>query len=152
MTTLSQNCFNLETNDKNVIMFTRTYSPSHQFSLIKSKNYIKNTADRELQKAFYDKEILLTAQQPKKLRNMLVGAIFETKTILKSPNLTRLFLCNNCVNLKAGCIISCSSFSFEINNGKTFSWTCKNYFSCEDKNKDVIYILICKTCGNFYPG
>ena len=26
----------------------------------------------------------------------------------------------------------------------------KNYFSCD--SKDIIYILICKTCDNFYLG
>ena len=33
---------------------------------------------------------------------------------------------------------------------KTIRWTYKNYFSCD--SKDVIYILICKTCDNFYLG
>ena len=57
------------------------------------------------------------------------------------------FLCSNCVYHKAGYIISCSSFSFKLTNGKTITWTYKNYFSCD--SKDVIYILICKTCDNF---
>ena len=63
--------------------------------------------------------------------------------------LTGLFLCSNCVYHKAGYIIPCSSFSFKLTNGKTITWTYKNYFSCD--SKDVIYILICKTCDNFYP-
>ena len=33
-------------------------------------------------------KILLTTRQPKKLRNMLIRAKFETKTIPKSPELT----------------------------------------------------------------
>ena len=33
---------------------------------------------------------------------------------------------------------------------KTVTWTYKNYFSCD--SKDVIYILVCKTCDNFYLG
>ena len=61
-----------ENNDKNVITFTRTYNPNHQFSFNMFKNCIKNTRNRELQKAFNDKEILLTTWQPKKLRNLLV--------------------------------------------------------------------------------
>ena len=81
---------------------------------------------------------------------MLVRAKFETKTIPKSPKLTGLFLCSNCVYHKAGYIIPCSSFSFKLTNGKTITWTYKNYFSCD--SKDVIYILICKTCDNFYLG
>ena len=137
-------------NDKNVITFTRTYSPNHQFSFKKFNNCITNTTNSELQKAFNDKKILFTTRQPKKLRNLLVQAKFETKTIPKSPKLTGLFLCSNCVYHKAGYIIPCSSFSFKLTNGKTITWTYKNYFSCD--SKDVIYILICKTCDNFYLG
>ena len=36
----------------------------------------------------------------------------------------------------------------KLTYGKTITWTYKNYFSCD--SKDVIYILICKTCSNFY--
>ena len=95
-------------------------------------------------------KIFLTTHQPKKLRNILVQAKFETKTILKSPKLMGLFLCNNSVYHKAGYIIPCLSFSFKLTNRKTVSWTCKNYLSCGSKN--VIYILIYKTCENFYLG
>ena len=41
-----------ENNDKNIITFTRTYNPIHQLSFNKFENCIKNTTDRELQKAF----------------------------------------------------------------------------------------------------
>ena len=61
--------------------------------------------------------MLLTTRQPKKLRNLLVRAKFETKTIPKSPKLTGLFLCSNCVYHKAGYIIPYSSFSFKLTNG-----------------------------------
>ena len=81
---------------------------------------------------------------------MLVRAKFQTKTIPKSPKPLELFLCGNYVYHKAGYIIPCSSFSFKLTNGKTITWTYKNYFSCD--SKDVIYILICKTCDNFYLG
>ena len=47
-------------------------------------------------------------------------------------------------------IITCLSFLFKLSNGKTITYTYKNYFSCGIK--DVIYILICKTCDNFYLG
>ena len=40
-----------------------------------------------------------------------------------------------------------SSFSVKLTNGKTVTWTYQNYFSCD--TKDVLYILICKTCDNF---
>ena len=61
-----------ENNDKNIITFTRTYKPIHQFSFNKFENCIKNTTNTELQKAFNDIKILLTTRQPKKLRNLLL--------------------------------------------------------------------------------
>ena len=120
------------------------------FLLTSLKIAINTSTNREPQKAFNDKKILLTTQQPKKLRSLLVRAKFETKTIPKSPKLTGLFLCSNCVYHKAGYIIPCSSFSFKLTNGKTITWTYKNYFSCDSKG--IIYILICKTYDSFYLG
>ena len=70
-------------NDKNIITFTTTYNPDHQFSFNKFKSSIKNTTNRKLQKAFNDKKILFTTREPKKLRNLLVRAKFETKTTPK---------------------------------------------------------------------
>ena len=68
-----------ENNDKNCITFTRTYNPNHQFSFNNFKSCIKNTTNRELQKAFNEKKILLTTRQPKKLRNLLVRANLRLK-------------------------------------------------------------------------
>ena len=88
MITPSQKLFQTrkrENNDKNVITFTRNYNPNHQFSFNNFKNCIKNTANRELQKAFNDKKILLTTRQQKKLRNLLVRSKLETKAIPESP-------------------------------------------------------------------
>ena len=48
-----------ETNDKNVITFTGTYNLNHQFSFSKFRNYIKNTTNRELQRAFNDEKYSL---------------------------------------------------------------------------------------------
>ena len=137
-----------ENNDKNVVIFTRTYNHNYQFFLNKFKSCIKNTINRELQKAFNDKKLRFTTRQPKKLRNLLVQIKFETKTIPKSPKLTGLFLCSNCVYYKAGYIIPCLLRSFKLTNGKTITWTYKSYFSCDSKG--VIYILICKSCDNFH--
>ena len=81
---------------------------------------------------------------------MLAWAKFETKTIPKLPKLTRLFLSSNFAYHKAGYFIPFSSFLFKLTNGTTITWTYENYFSCD--SKDIIYILICKTCDNFYLG
>ena len=63
-----------ENNDKNVITFTRTYNPNHEFSFNKFKSCIENTRNRESQKAFNGKKILFTTRKPKKLRILLVRA------------------------------------------------------------------------------
>ena len=153
MITPSQNYFNLG----NTKTMTKMLLPSLELTILiisflstNLKIALKTLQIENFKKHLMIKKILLTTRQPKKLRNLLVRAKFETKTILKEPKLTGLFLCNNCVYHKAGYIIPCLSFSFKLTNGKTVTWTYKNYFSCD--SKDVIYILICKTCGSFYLG
>ena len=94
------------------------------------------------------KKRLLTTRKPRELQNLLVRAKFETKTIPREPKLMELFLCKNCVYCNALYIVDCSSFSFKLTNDKTVPLKYKNYFPCD--SKDVIHILICKTCYNFY--
>ena len=48
-----------ENNDKKFITFTRTYNPNHQFSFNNFQNCIKNTTNRERQKAFNHKKYSL---------------------------------------------------------------------------------------------
>ena len=79
---------------------------------------------------------------------MLEQAKLETKTIAKSPMLTKLFLCNNFVYNKAWYIIPSPSFLFQLTNSKTISWTYKDYFSCG--GRIVIYIPVSEICGNVY--
>ena len=55
-----------ENNDKNVITFTRTSNPSHQFSFNKLKNCIKSTPNRKLQKAFNNKKYSLLYDNQRK--------------------------------------------------------------------------------------
>ena len=136
-----------ENNDKNVITITRTYNPNHQFSFNKLKT-LKTLQIENFKKHLMIEKYSLLHDNQKKLRNLLVRAKCETKTISESPKLTGLFLCSNCVYHKAGYIIPCSSFSLKLTNGKAITWAYKNYSSCDIK--DVIYILICKTSDNFY--
>ena len=89
------------------------------FLLTSLKIELKTLQIENFKKHLMIKKILLTTRHPKKLGNLLVRAKFETKTIPKSPKLTGLFLCSNCVCHKAGYIIPCSSFSFKLTNGKT---------------------------------
>ena len=45
-----------ESNDKNIITFTRTCNSNCKFSFNILKNFIRNTANRELEKAFNNKK------------------------------------------------------------------------------------------------
>ena len=78
----------------------------------------------------------------------MLSVTIRTMRLPNDNAILGLFLCSNCVYHKAGYIIPCSSFSFELINGKTITSTYKIHFSCD--SKDVLFILIGKTCNNFY--
>ena len=109
-------------------------SPEPTILIIKFLSANLKTAFKALQKENFKKhlitkKIFLTTRQPKKLRNLLVRAKFETKTITKSlnqqitksPKLTGLFLFSSCIYYNAGYIIPCSLFSFKLTNGNTIT-------------------------------
>ena len=56
---------------------------------------LKTLQIENFKKHLMTKKTLITTRQPKKLRNLLVRAKFETKTIPKSPKLKGLFLCSD---------------------------------------------------------
>ena len=98
MTTVSQNYYNLG----NTKAMTKMLLPSLELTIVtinflstNLKIALKTLQIENLKKK--KRKVLLTMRQPKKLRNMLIRVRFETKTIPKSPKLTRLILCNNCV-------------------------------------------------------
>ena len=66
----------------------------------------------------------------------------------KKPN--RLFSCTDCIYHKNGYIKPCKSFTFKLTNGKSVTWNYNKFFDCN--SKDVLYILICNNCDNFYIG
>ena len=113
MITPSQNYFNLG----NTKTMTKMLLPSIELTIL-IINFLSTSLEISLKtlqienfkKHVMIKKILLTTRHPKKLRNLLVQAKFETKKIPKLPKLTGLFLCSNYVYHKTGCIIPCSSF------------------------------------------
>ena len=124
MITLSQNYFNV----RNTKTMTKMLLPSLELTIriinflsTSLKIALKTLQIENFKKHLMIKKIFLATRQPKKLRNLLVREKFETKTILKSPKLTGLFLCSNCVYHKAGYIISCLSFSFKLTSGKNIT-------------------------------
>ena len=75
-------------NDKNVITFTITCNPNHPFSFKEFKNRLKNTGNRQLQKAFNDKKETSYYKKTKKIKK------FECRKLKQSQKLTGLLLCN----------------------------------------------------------
>ena len=97
MITPSQNYFNLASTKT----MTKMLLPSLELTILiinflstSLKIALKTLQIKNFKKHLMIKKMLLTTRQPKKLRNLLVQAKFETKTIPKSPKLTRLFLCS----------------------------------------------------------
>ena len=102
-----------------------------------------------MKKAFSKSRIVVGTRQPPSLRNMLVKSRFSTKPRKekwKTP--AGLFTCTGCINHRKGYVKRCTFFRF----GKKdkFSWNYTRFFNCDSKN--VIYILICRTCWMFYIG
>ena len=61
-----------------------------------------------------------------------------------------LFTCKDCIHHKKGYILPTNSFSFKLRNGKIITWNYQKNFTCDSKN--VLYILKCNGCDNFYLG
>ena len=81
---------------------------------------------------------------------MLVKSKFEETSLTTIPKPVGLFPCNSCIYEKDGYINPCTSFNFKLANGKTIIWSYTKYFNCDSKN--VLYILICRNCDEFYIG
>ena len=65
------------------------------------------------------------------------------KTLPHSPH----FPYNDCIYHRCGYFKPCKSFQFKAND-KFMIWHYKRYFNCDSKN--VMYIMMCNTCGWFY--
>ena len=97
-----------------------------------------------------NKKVLLTAQQPKNLKKMLVTAKFDLRPELLNRKPNGLFSCMDSIYHKNGYTKPCKSFTFKLTNGKSDTWNYNKLFDCD--SKDVLYILICNNCDYFYLG
>ena len=72
----------------------------------------------------------------------------EFRTKVNKNTSESILTCKGCINHRNGYVKRCTFFKF----GKKdkFSWNYTRFFSCDSKN--VIYILICRTCWMFYIG
>ena len=100
-----------------------------------------------MRKAFSRSRVVMGTRQPKSLRKMLIRSKFSMsppppRLITDKPG---LFSCFKCIYHENQFIIPCSEFRF----GK-FKWIYTRRFDCDSKN--VIYILKCNGCRQFYMG
>ena len=56
---------NNKEENKEIITFTRTNNPNHNFNYNRFNNCLNNINNRELREAFSNKKVLLTTRQPK---------------------------------------------------------------------------------------
>lgn len=137
-------------DNKDIITFTRTYNPNHHFNYNRFNNCLTNIYNYDLQHCFNNKKILLTTRQPRNLKKMLVRAKFDLEPEPLQFKHPGLFTCKDCIHHKKGYILPTNSFSFKLRNGKIITWNYQKNFTCDSKN--VLYILKCNGCDDFYLG
>ena len=141
---------NNKEENKEIITFTRTYNPNHNFNYNRFNNCLNNINNRELRETFSNKKVLATTRQSKKLKKMLVTAKFDLRPELPNRKPNGLFSCTACIYRKNGYIKPCKSLTFKLANGKSVNWNYNKFLDCDCK--DVLYIVICNNCDNFYLG
>ena len=142
---------NNKEENKEIVTFTRTYNPNHNFNYNRFNNCLNDINNRELRETFSNKKVLLTIRQPKNLKKMLVTAKFDLHPELPNRKPNGLFSCTGCIIYhKDGYIKPYISFTFKLTKGKSVTWNYNKFFDCD--SKDVLYILICNNCDYFYLG
>ena len=59
---------NNKEENKEIITFTRTYNPNHNFNYNRFNSCLNNINNSELRETFSNKKVLLTTRQPKNLK------------------------------------------------------------------------------------
>ena len=103
-----------------------------------------------MKKAFHQYDVVIGYKQPKSLRNVLIRSRFPcSQPILNNNERVGLFHCTrSCTYHTKGYFIECRSFRF--GKFRQFEWIYTRYFDCNSKN--VIYVLKCYYCWEFYIG
>ena len=143
--------FSPQTIDKtgDIIVFTYTHNPAQIFGRKRITGIFDNLCSDSMKKTFKDCRVILGTRQPKPLRQSLIRSKFtRSKPICHKKN-PGLYNCRrNCKYHRTGYVRYCKGFSF--GKDRQFKWEYTRLFSCDSKN--VIYILICKSCWRFYIG
>ena len=129
-------------------VFVTTYNPSIRFDKRKVNGCLDQLHGDEMKRVFGHKKIVCGYRQPPSLRNIFVQSRFDLHKPVVPIDVVGLFPCSSCIFCTGGYIPACTSFTFgEFNE---FTWKYNRKFTCHSIN--VIYILICGMCWEFYIG
>ena len=136
-----------------IVTFIHTYNPNVKFNKNIINESLNNFSDRSLKDTFLDKKPLVATRQGKNLQTLLTKARFD---LVQRPTLSvrnnGLYTCqdNRCLLHKNNYIVPCTEFKFKLKSGRYFTWKYNRYFDCKCEN--VIYMIICNSCGGNYIG
>ena len=133
---------------EDVIVFTYTYNPSHQFNYRTITTLLDNLKSKSMKKAFGNSSIVMGTRQTDSLHKHLVSSRYPPMRARSVRN-PGFYKCNyGCMYHSRGYLTPCTSFRFGPN--LCFKWEYTRWFDCNCKN--VIYIIICANCQCFYIG
>ena len=135
---------------------SRRYSHQRDRALRKSHSSLLPFTTHRFDKidARWNEESLLQQEdrvwisKPPLLRNLFVQSRFDLQKQTVPNKVIGLFPCSSCIFCTGGYISACTSFKFGKFN--EFTWNYNRKFTCDSAN--VIYILICGKCWEFYIG
>ena len=137
-----------EKEDKEALVFVTTHNPTRRYDKTTIKNILEDTRGDSMKKAFSKCRVIASTRQPPSLRKSLVKSKFSLKSGTPKKKATGLFACRQCKYHELKYIKRCRFFRFgKINY---FKWVYTRFFNCDSEN--VIYILICSHCWEFYIG
>ncbi|XP_062579660.1 uncharacterized protein LOC134241640 [Saccostrea cucullata] len=129
---------NTQENKTDIIPFVHTHNPrNHNLtSVVHQLNNVLKT-DRSTQQIYRDVKFINSRRQPKNLRRILCSSHFKNSYKVTKCEDAR---CGTCTHIMEG-----STYDF---NGRQF--TVNANMSCATKN--VIYVITCAGCQEFYIG
>ena len=132
--------------DVKVIVFTSTFNPCHSYNTRYITHALDNLRSTQMKEAFNNYKIVKGTRQSKCLRNLLIKSKYTSGPKEMTANINELFNCG--LYHTNGYINECKRFSFGKHN--QFKWIYNRHFTCDSKN--VIYVLICYFCTDYYIG
>ena len=128
-----------QSNDEDVLLFVHTYNPRNiniNSVVFQLNNLLKE--DAKTKEIYKNHRFINSKRQPKSLKRILCSSTFEEKNyIVKKCTDLR---CGTCKYIREGTSYNFKGRDFKINANMT----------CE--SKDVIYVITCAGCNEYYIG